>query len=499
VRNETRTGREEQHGQIMVLFVIMIVFIMGVTALVIDVGVLRRTSGVLAGAVDSAALAGGAQLPATSAKDAAIRSSVLGYLQSNDPTLQATDGWITYRCLVGLTPAGLPNGSQIPGVCDPGTPANTTLTCTTAGGPWRCGNGVAAVACVATGTNKCNVIVVGGDQTVDYGFGRVVGVNSGSTGTVQSAACFGACGGPPSVPLDMVLIIDRTTSMTNADLAKAETAARSILKLFDPSVQRVGLGVLPQSNTGAASLSTAMTAATSPGGYACRAGAYSVPVTSTAVGGALNGTWSPVTYPAPALPGSALSSNYQTSSGVLDETSQLVNTINCLKQAAGTDQGDAVAAATSILNTYQRTVNGEAVKRAIILLSDGKPQRGSGTDNGTDPFSCKYASNKAILAKAAGIEIYTIGFGVVTTDGCPETTNNLDTAGKNWKGESAVDLLANMATASSGALGCPGTGTLNSNTDGDHFFCLPKDGDLSATFGQVIQALSAGAHLVSLP
>jgi hypothetical protein len=340
--------------------------------------------------------------------------------------------------------------------------------------------------------NICNVIVVSGATDVAYRFAPALGIGSGSTGNIQAAACQGACGGPPSVPLDIVVIIDRTTSMTNSDLGKAESAARSILMAFDPSLQHVALGVLPQSST----TSKSSTTSSGNGGFACQAGAYSVPLTSTLVGGDPGGTWVPVIYPAPALPGTALASNYQTSPGVLNESSQLVNTINCLTQAAGTDQGDAVAAATNLLTLYGRTVNGVKVKQDIILLTDGKPQVPSGSDNGTNPFSCKYASNKAISAKAAGIELYTIGFGVVTTDGCPDATGSVDNAGKDWHGQSAIDLLSGISTQPAlGTTDC----TAAENTDKDHFFCLPKSGDLTSVFGQVIEALGVGPHLIALP
>ena len=80
-------------------------------------------------------------------------------------------------------------------------------------------------------------------------FGRVVGINSGWSGTVMSAACNGPCGQPPKAPVDLVVLIDRTASMSDADVTATRDAARAILGVYDPALQRVALGFLGLSST----------------------------------------------------------------------------------------------------------------------------------------------------------------------------------------------------------------------------------------------------------
>ena len=59
----TREGRDGERGQIMVLFTIVLVVILGFTALVVDLGLLRNDRQTLANAMDAGALAGGTLLP----------------------------------------------------------------------------------------------------------------------------------------------------------------------------------------------------------------------------------------------------------------------------------------------------------------------------------------------------------------------------------------------------------------------------------------------------
>ena len=115
---------------------------------------------------------------------------------------------------------------------------------------------------------------------------------------------------------------------------------------------------------------------------------------------------------------------------------------------------------------------------------------------------CLAASNAATAAKTAGIKVYTIGFGLDALTGadplCP------DTAGV-WKNKTASALLASMASQpSTNAYGCPGSGTTNTNTDGDYYFCVPKTGanisqQLSSAFTTAATSLVTSAKLIHLP
>ena len=92
-------------------------------------------------------------------------------------------------------------------------------------------------------------------------------------------------------------IIDRTGSMTGADMANAKDGARALLEYFNGDIQRVGLAVL-----GPAALPGRVPVVRSR----CPDYAVVLPV--------------------------HLSDDYQTSPGVLNEGSRLVSTINCLRR-----------------------------------------------------------------------------------------------------------------------------------------------------------------------
>ena len=153
---------------------------------------------------------------------------------------------------------------------------------------------------------------------------------------------------------------------------------------------------------------------------------------------------------------------------------------------------DPVRMAAYELEKYGRK---NAVK-AILLLSDGKPNNSATPATKSSKNYCADAFDAAKAAKAAkakGIEVYTVGFGLdVEQDHiCQDTYGT-------WKGKSAPDLLAAMATDSANDNGCPGT----ENDDGDNYFCLPKTSgastDLSEVFKKAVAQLSGHSRLVDV-
>ena len=121
--------------------------------------------------------------------------------------------------------------------------------------------------------------------------------------------------------------------------------------------------------------------------------------------------------------------------------------------------------------------NGRAgVTKGIILMTDGAP-------NGD---TCQAAVNAATTAKAAGIVVFTVGFGVGGGDLC-ETTGP-------WAGKSVTKALAAMANNSIDD-GC----TAAENLDGDNYFCQPKSGDLDDVFKSAASALVREHALINLP
>lgn len=140
------------------------------------------------------------------------------------------------------------------------------------------------------------------------------------------------------------------------------------------------------------------------------------------------------------------------------------------------------------------------MRKGIILETDGQPNAATAGMNATSPGNyCLQANDAATAAKHAGIEVFTIGFGLDGTNDatCPDTSGTFRT-------RTATYLLSTMATQpSTNSRGCPGTGAPTTNTDGDHSFCLPKTAGASASLASVFQAAAAqlatgGARLIEL-
>ncbi len=263
-----RTGKsgEREGGQIIVLFALSIVVMLVFAAIVVDLGVLRNNKQILVNSVDAAALAGGTVMPVDGsdltldANGKTPRQAAYDLIQStllaNYGSLTGSQYQITFRCLIGIDKSSPPKPNvarDIPIVCDPSHSLGWTGSTTdaqkqsffTGAGDTR------SSSCDPFLGDKCNTVVVSASSNTNYSFGRVVGVNSGSTGAVQSAACNGPCGQPPNIPVDLVMIIDRTGSMLSPTDKTPATrdAAKAVLGVYDPTLQRVALGLLGPSST----------------------------------------------------------------------------------------------------------------------------------------------------------------------------------------------------------------------------------------------------------
>jgi hypothetical protein len=443
----TATGEQ---GQVIVLFTMFLVVLLGFAALVIDLGVLRGANQNLWNAFDAGALAGASQLPADGAAAEALARK---YADENYPGgLNGTPVDVSFRCLIGDRDGnGLPDLADVPLTCDPGTVAASD---------WRCANGVCAAPCDPAAGDSCNTVVLSGQVEVPYQFAPAVGVDGGSTQIVLSAACRGPCGSLPVVPVDVALIVDRTSSMNGVDTANARAAADSVRKLYNPTAQWLSFSMLGPSQTG-------QTCATKP---------------ATSIGTAMPPTdlrrWVPIGLTGA---GAAFGQDYSASN------SPMANAIACFTNSStGTDLTDPIPMAV-----YDLTHNGRpGVKKGIILMSDGQP---NASTTSTSNY-CAQANAAATAAKNAGVEIFTVGFGLDGSNdiACPDTSGA-------WKGRMATELLASMADSSAADNGCPGS----ENTDDDHYFCVPKTAgastDLSKAFKTAAAALAKGTKLVQLP
>jgi Flp pilus assembly protein TadG len=201
-------GRSEQ-GQVVAFVVVALVGLLGVAALVTDVGIAWYAKRQLQASVDAAALAGAQDLP-----DVTTAVSRAGtYITANVP-------------------------SNLKGDTDPPT---ITSRCT-----------ATAAACV-----PANEIVVTETAHVPTIFARVLGFKTWNI-KVTADACQ-PCG---TAPADIVMVVDRTGSMCSPtgangeciDLDNAKSGIRALLSEMEPDLDRIGLVSFPPVQNAAANV-----------------------------------------------------------------------------------------------------------------------------------------------------------------------------------------------------------------------------------------------------
>ena len=312
---------------------------------------------------------------------------------------------------------------------------------------FRCTTTLAAVCNPAA--NKYDTIVVKASVTSPTYFGPILTVFGGSalcwaTGcstTVQAAGCRGLCGALGN-EVDAVMAIDHTGSMQATELANARDGALQLMKIFNPAIHRIGLAVTPpvHSTNPCDTVETWLDA---------------------------NRTWLP----------DGLTANYATSQGSLNLSAQIVKDTQCMDLAGSgdvpgphTDLAEPLRAAMNELKANGRP----GARLGIILETDGAANVYG------DPAAavaagalgpCDYAMKVATQAKAAGMEIYTIGYGV--NENCVK-----ETVASPWYNKPATELLRQMAT------------------DNAHFYNQPKSADLDPVFQAIGVQLAAGSKLV---
>lgn len=444
-------GARRERGQIMILFVLVLIVIMGFAAMVIDVGVLRNANQNLWNALDAGALAGASQLPDDPSKASSI---ALQYADLNYPGGLPSSVTAGFRCTVGSS-GGAHRASDIPAVCDPGLNAI-----------WTCNASICTAFCFPAEGDACNTVVLASGVTTPYKFGPAIGVDSG-TAQVTSAACRGPCGAKPSGPVDLVLIVDRTPSMEDIDVTNARSASHAVRQQYDPADQWIAFGMIgPSQGSGSCPTLPAPSLGTAniPGDLR-----RWVPVGLSGIGAPINESYT-------------------------SASSTLAQSITCITKSpstVATDLEDPIPMAAYELLNHGRP----GITKGIILMSDGQPNNSVDGGRFTPTYNyCEQSNASATAAKNAGIEIFTIGFGLDGSDNLP----CLDASGP-FVGKKATQLLASMASDNSVDNGCPG----GSNDDGDHYFCVPKtDGasaNLSKLFKQAANQLAGGTRLIQLP
>jgi Flp pilus assembly protein TadG len=207
---------KDRSGATAALVALAIIPILGLAGFAIDIGHALQVKSALQASTDAAALA------------AAYDIRAIGNGGSGDPAAKAR--------LYSSASGGKNATTQIAATMSAGYPQLKCFKTTGAN-------------CAAA--YPYNGIVVRQEATVPTFFAKVMGINSFS---VSATAVAGAAGGTP-VPLNVMLVLDNTASMQQADnkcsiknaskLACAQAGVKTLLNELDPSVDQVGLMVFP--------------------------------------------------------------------------------------------------------------------------------------------------------------------------------------------------------------------------------------------------------------
>ena len=454
----------DERGVVAVVVALMLTALLGSAAVMFDIARLRHERHILQAAVDLGSLAGAGLMPVQGSTAAgAAEGTARQVAEANGPSATGSSLIIEFGCVVSDTDGdGGQDSPDLLYACGP-------VTAGTWSSGWTSRAGRAYHICNPYGGDLCNTIKLTASSTVQYLFAPILGFDSGTTGAVRAAACKGFCG-QASSPLDVVIVVDRSTSMTVADIANVKaaisnsSAARdSILEFYDPADVSIGLVALPYHR--------------------------STPFVN------LCDTQPTQTYPNP--PNAAgdrwrlvsISNNYQNADGTLNTGSTLVSTVNCLMRATSvttvtptgaghTNHGDPLQAAANMLAGSRVDV-----PDVIVYFADGEANQ----PRLNQP--CQYAITRANTAKANGVLIFTIAYGA------SGARCGFDTAASPYGpppsgGDFATRFLADMASPPPpGVVGdnTPGgcdtvANPLTEQTDNDFYFCESRGTDLEATF-----------------
>lgn len=389
----------DQSGQVLPWAALLMGTLLGVTALVADVGHGMVVNRQLQASTDAAALAGAQALPNTTYTTAAN-------------TYSAASGGLNARS--GLT----------------GVTATVTGKCLTTVVNW-------GVPCVAPA--NYNAVAVTQSVTIPTWFAGIIGIHTMTLSTTSTAAMRGA----QRAPYNVALVLDTTRSMTDADTAGNCTGTRItcalsgvqiLLKNLSPCmsglsscgtvtngnvanpVDEVSVFAFPGLNTGDAK-------------YEYNGGTVSSSYISK-----YNDTTTSTYLTLPEYEVLALSSDYRSS----DSATTLSTTSN-LSLLTGVKTGTGLQAVggmgTYYAGAFQMAQSYLAVQSAtrpnsqnvIVLLSDGDANATStnmpnaSKTSGTYPSSidqCHQAITAAKNAKAAGTQVYVVAYGASGGTSC---------------------------------------------------------------------------------
>ncbi|MEP6641698.1 MAG: vWA domain-containing protein [Gaiellales bacterium] len=234
----------------------------------------------------------------------------------------------------------------------------------------------------------------------------------------------------------------------------------AFLKTMDPSVDNVGLAVLPPApSQNAACVDVDPYFNGDPSGtYGLANPAYTV------------------------VP---LSNTYASAVGQLNVASPLVSTVNCVQAGGNTAYAEALDAAYAELQADGRP----DAQKAIVILSDGAANTGPSGLPSTSPYRtnpCGQGVTSAGTAKAAGVFVYSIAY---TADG----DDCYASVGADVNGTTVTRFRSTLESPSLGAkdaleqIATPGSG---------YFYDLPDPTSLTGIFRQIAANIAGGTSRI---
>ena len=463
IRRRLRELHVDQRGAVAVTVALLMVVLIGSAATVLDLARLRHERHMIQAAVDLGSLAGASFLPVNSPSTASAAESMARSIAvKNHPALGSGGLVIEFGCVVTTTVI-----------------AGTNVGCGPATGTWAGGwierGDKAFHLCNPYGGDFCNSIQLSAAGTVQYWFAPIMGFNQGSTGALRATACRGNCG-QISSPLDVVFVLDRTGSMSDADVRNVKdaivdtsVAEDSVLEFYDPAAVWIGLVALP----------------------------YQSPTNPCAVDLRQD-------YPAPVPANQSkwqiagLSNDYRLSNGTINTSSTLVQRLQCMQRApsnalsyppangAGqhTNHGDPIAAAQYLLSTEGRA----DADNVIVFFADGQANQPTSTGH-----PCQYANDAATSAKLADTAIFSLGYGVDDT----RCVNDSSGPFVNRQGTYFLASTSGVAPDQGATDSLPGGCAATENTDLDYYFCESRGEDLDAVFRQIASQVAQRSRLLN--
>jgi hypothetical protein len=473
---------------IVVAFAMMFVFAAG--ALGMDIAKLAYTRQQVRAAIDAAAEAGAYALPNSS--QALSDAITFAHANDSDLTLSAAD--VKFYCVVAKLAAGGLDTSQIGVMCDPGTYNVSDV---------KCNDSVCAIPCDAT--DQCNMISVSKNVTVQFDFAPAIGIPTAATGSQTSASCHGGCGVIANNPMDVVVIADRTPSMTPTSVTALKSGIARMLLTMNTAQQYVALGTIAKSRVVASGTKTLSQSASPTFDYW---GNY----TGT---NPFPGIWVPQSF----------SNDYNIKDGggntIANGSSSLVNSVNnmtrdtlswnthlaaALKGAARYLYGSEIsgAPANNLASLPDRTVYGTP-KKVIVLETDGQPSEIIDTASGalaltntTDPGSTNTSTACANL-KAVANSIKAMHDALIITISYGSASASCGSQGNVGQVLAAVASNKSGSTPSDALNTCSNTADVNAeNSDGDWYYCASSTTNLQNVFAAAIGQVTGNTKFIKI-